>query len=48
MVEEADIRKFKSDAKEKNRESWFLGYIMDTSENERNKGITVEVGKAFF
>lgn len=48
MVDQQDIRKFKSDAKEKNRESWFLAYIMDISENERNKGITVEVGKAFF
>jgi peptide chain release factor subunit 3 len=48
MVDTNDIRKFKSDAKEKNRESWFLAYIMDISENERNKGITVEVGKAFF
>lgn len=48
MVDTGDIRKFKADAKEKNRESWFLAYIMDISENERNKGITVEVGKAFF
>ena len=48
QVDQTEIRKFKADAKEKNRESWFLAYIMDINENERNKGITVEVGKAFF
>ncbi|MES1921301.1 translation termination factor GTPase eRF3, variant 2 [Bonamia ostreae] len=35
-------------AKEKNRESWWIAYIMDTSEDERNKGKTVEVGMADF
>lgn len=29
-------------------ESWFLAYIMDISENERNRGKTVECGKAHF
>lgn len=37
------IEKFEREAKDKNRESWFLAYIMDTNEEERAKGITVEV-----
>ena len=32
------------EAKEKNRESWYMAYIMDTNEEERAKGKTVEVG----
>jgi peptide chain release factor subunit 3 len=36
------------EAKDKNRESWFLAYIMDTSEEEKAKGKTVEVGRANF
>ena len=35
-------------AKEKNREVWYMAYIMDTSEEERAKGKTVEVGRAHF
>ena len=36
------------EAKEKNRESWYMAYIMDTNEEERAKGKTVEVGRAHF
>merc|ERR1712129_432728 len=36
------------EARDKNRESWFLAYIMDTSEEEKAKGKTVEVGRAHF
>ena len=36
------------EAKEKNRDSWYLAYIMDINEEERMKGKTVEVGKAHF
>ena len=43
-----EIKKFETEAKEKNRESWFLAYIMDINEEERAKGITVVVGKAHF
>lgn len=31
------------EAKDKNRESWYMAYIMDTNEEERAKGKTVEV-----
>lgn len=36
------------EAKEKNRESWYMAYIMDTNEEERAKGKTVEVGSCLF
>ncbi|EGR30896.1 hypothetical protein IMG5_121420 [Ichthyophthirius multifiliis] len=47
-VEEQEIRKYEQEAKENSRESWSLAYIMDTNEEERTKGITVECGKAHF
>lgn len=37
------IAKYEKEAKEKNRESWYLAYVMDTNEEERAKGKTVEV-----
>lgn len=48
QVDERTIQKYEKEAKEKNRESWYLAYIMDTSEEERAKGKTVEVGRAQF
>jgi len=47
-VDERTIEKYMKEAKDKNRESWFLAYIMDTSEEEKAKGKTVEVGRAAF
>lgn len=47
-VDKRTIEKYEREAKELNRESWFLAFIMDTNEEERAKGKTVEVGKAFF
>jgi peptide chain release factor subunit 3 len=48
MVDTRTIEKFEREAKTRNRESWFLAFIMDTSEEERAKGKTVEVGRALF
>lgn len=48
QVDERTIAKYEKEAKEKNRESWYLAYIMDTNEEERAKGKTVEVGRAHF
>jgi len=48
MVDERTIEKFQKEAKENNRESWYMAYIMDITEDERQKGKTSEVGKAFF
>lgn len=42
------MAKYEKEAKDKNRESWYLAYIMDTNEEERAKGKTVEVGRAHF
>ncbi|OMJ67690.1 hypothetical protein SteCoe_35078 [Stentor coeruleus] len=42
------IETYEQEAKEKGRESWWLAYVMDQNEEERAKGKTVEVGRAFF
>ncbi|XP_028548399.1 eukaryotic peptide chain release factor GTP-binding subunit ERF3A-like, partial [Dendrobium catenatum] len=42
QVDERTIQKYEKEAKEKNRESWYMAYIMDTNEEERIKGKTVE------
>jgi len=36
------------EARDQSRASWFLAYITDTSEEEKAKGKTVEVGRAHF
>jgi peptide chain release factor subunit 3 len=46
-VDKRTIERYEREAKERNRDSWFLAYIMDTNEEERAKGKTVEVGKAY-
>jgi peptide chain release factor subunit 3 len=48
QVDQRVIEKYEKEAKDKNRDSWYMAYIMDTSEEERAKGKTVEVGKAHF
>ena len=47
-MDKRTIEKYEQEAKERNRESWFLAFIMDTNEEERAKGKTVEVGRATF
>ena len=47
-VNDRAIEKYKREAKVKNRESWFMAYIMDTYEEEREKGKTVDIGKSSF
>ena len=47
-VDQRTIDRYEREAKERNRESWWLAFIMDTSEEERAKGKTVEVGRAQF
>ena len=48
QVDERTIEKYQREAKINNRESWFMAYIMDINEEEKEKGKTVEIGKAFF
>ncbi|XP_078428025.1 translation elongation factor EF1A/initiation factor IF2gamma family protein [Wolffia australiana] len=48
QVDDRTIQKYEREAKDKSRDSWYMAYIMDTNEEERVKGITVEVGRARF
>lgn len=48
QVDERTIQKYEKEAKDKSRESWYMAFIMDTNEEERAKGKTVEVGRAHF
>ena len=47
-VDKRLIESFEQEAKDKGRESWWMAYVMDQNEEERAKGKTVEVGRAFF
>lgn len=48
QIDQRTIEKFEREAKSRGRDSWWLAYILDTTEEERSKGITVEVGRATF
>lgn len=48
MVDERTIQKLRQEAMLKGRDSWFLSYIMDSDEEEKDKGKTIEVGRAHF
>ena len=48
MVDKRTLEKYERESKEKNRETWYLSWCMDTNQEERDKGKTVEVGRAYF
>lgn len=48
MIDEREIAKYRQEAKDKGRDSWWLAYVMDNGEEEKAKGKTVEVGRAYF
>ncbi|XP_070184750.1 eukaryotic peptide chain release factor GTP-binding subunit ERF3A-like isoform X2 [Littorina saxatilis] len=48
MVDKRTLEKYEREAKEKNRETWYLSWALDTNTEEREKGKTVEVGRAYF
>jgi peptide chain release factor subunit 3 len=48
MIDERTLDKFKRDAKEAGRETWYLSWALDLTKEERSKGKTVEVGRGFF
>jgi len=48
VVDARTIEKYKAEAREKGRDSWWLAYVMDVSDDEKSKGKTVEVGRAQF
>ena len=47
-VDKRTMEKTMKEAKEKNCESWGLSWFLDCNEEEREKGQTIEAGRAFF
>ncbi|KAI6657532.1 Eukaryotic peptide chain release factor GTP-binding subunit ERF3A isoform X1 [Oopsacas minuta] len=48
MVDKRTLEKYEKEAKEISRESWAFSWSLDTDQNERDKGKTVDVGRAGF
>lgn len=48
MVDKRTMEKLEKEAKEAGRETWYLSWALDSTPQERAKGKTVEVGRAFF
>ncbi|RDB22767.1 Eukaryotic peptide chain release factor GTP-binding subunit [Hypsizygus marmoreus] len=48
MVDKRTMEKLERDAKDAGRESWYLSWALDSTPQERDKGKTVEVGRAYF
>ena len=47
-VDKRTMEKYEREAKEAGRESWYLSWALDSTPQERAKGKTVEVGRAYF
>lgn len=47
-IGELDLARLKEEAKQKNRENWYMAYLMDCFEEEKERGKTVEMGRAEF
>lgn len=48
VVDQRTIEQYKVEAKKQNRDSWWLAYVMDNVDDEKAKGKTTEMGRAFF
>lgn len=48
MVDERTLDKYKREAKDAGRETWYISWVLDLNTEERAKGKTVEVGRGFF
>ncbi len=48
MVDERTMEKYRREAKDAGRETWYLSWALDLTKEERSKGKTVEVGRGFF
>ena len=48
LVDKRTIERYKEEAKLKNRDSWWLAYVMDEYEEEKAKGKTIDIGRATF
>ena len=47
-INEMEVKRLKAEAKKQDRMSWWLAYLMDLNNEEREKGVTVEMGRATF
>jgi peptide chain release factor subunit 3 len=47
-VDKRTMEKYEKEAKEAGRETWYLSWALDSTPQERSKGKTVEVGRAYF
>ncbi|KAL6299713.1 P-loop containing nucleoside triphosphate hydrolase protein [Sparassis latifolia] len=47
-VDKRTMEKYEREAKEAGRDSWYLSWALDSTPQEREKGKTVEVGRAYF
>lgn len=43
-----EAEKYKQEANEKDWGTWYLAYFMDINEEEKERGKTVEMGRASF
>ncbi|RKO96586.1 hypothetical protein CAUPRSCDRAFT_7958, partial [Caulochytrium protostelioides] len=48
MVDKRTMEKYEREAKELGRESWYLSWALDLTQEERNKGKTTEYGRGYF
>lgn len=48
LIDGRTLEKYRKQAREINRESWYLSWALDTEEAERSRGKTVELGRASF
>ncbi|EJT97498.1 hypothetical protein DACRYDRAFT_24917 [Dacryopinax primogenitus] len=48
MVDKRTLEKYEREAKEAGRDTWYLSWALDSTPQERAKGKTVEVGRAYF
>ncbi|KAK0206794.1 eukaryotic polypeptide chain release factor 3 [Desarmillaria ectypa] len=48
MVDKRTMEKYEKEAKDAGRETWYLSWALDSTPQERAKGKTVEVGRAYF
>jgi len=47
-IDQRIVEKYEREAKDNQRESWYLAYVMDNIAEEKSKGKTIEVGRALF
>jgi len=47
-IDQRIVEKYEREAKDNQRESWYLAYVMDNIAEEKAKGKTIEVGRALF